>query len=52
MEPDQLQQDQPAAYVIAQQYSSITFTSFCCNFIKEELGIHFNNVPISIFFLL
>jgi len=38
MEPDRPQHDLPAAFVIAQQYSSATFVTLRVHYHKEKFG--------------
>jgi hypothetical protein len=50
LKPDRLQHDRPAACVIAQQYSSVTFISLFFHSHKEKYGERSENVIILIFF--
>jgi len=54
-EPDWQQHDCPVTCVIAQQYSSATFTSLCFQFHKETFGKHFKihhfNLFVCFFFV-
>jgi hypothetical protein len=52
LEDDQPQHYRPAAFVIAQQYSSATFIAFGFHSSKEKLGAHVKNIIISKFLLL
>ena len=49
-EPDRSLHDRPAAYVIAQQYSSATFVSQRFHSRNGKSGEHLKNVMISVFF--
>jgi hypothetical protein len=50
-EPDQLQHDRFAACVIAQQYSSTIFISFCFHSHKKKIVAPFKNAVISVLFI-
>jgi hypothetical protein len=52
MKYDRLQHDRLTACVIAQQYSAATFVSLLLHSHKEKFGALFQNVVISIFYLL
>jgi hypothetical protein len=45
------QNDRPAASVIAQQYSSVTFIALRCLFLKEKFGAPCKNVALLSSFL-
>jgi hypothetical protein len=50
MQPDWLQHDRPAAYVIVKLYSFTTLISLRLHFRTEKFGARFKNVFFNIYF--